>query len=539
MNSIDKNKNTFAVTTPLYYVNDLPHIGSAYTTIAADAIARFQRLRGKSVLLITGTDEHGQKIERTAQSRGKSPKEHCDEIAVGFQALWQQLDIQYDRFSRTTAPKHEAIVKQFFQRVWDKGDIYQSQQKGWYCVSCEEFKEERELLEGRRCALHPNKEVEWRDEQNYFFRLSKYQSQLEALYQKRPDFIQPQSRRNEVLNFVNQGLQDFSISRVNVQWGFPVPVDPSQTIYVWFDALLGYVTALLDPDSEPTLENALSKWWPIDLHLIGKDILRFHAVYWPAMLLSAGLPIPYRVFGHGFITVDGQKMSKTLGNTIDPVALVKRYGTDAVRYYFMKEIEFGRDGDFNEKERFIPILNADLANDLGNLLNRTLNMARKYCGGTVPNISGQDIPAENTLKVIGSDLGEKVAQAYEALAFTQATEAILTLIRAGNKYIDEQAPWTLYKQGKLELVEQVLYAVLESVRLAAYLLSPIIPNISNDIYRQLGFDTNFNDKTQINVSAPFNIHANWGTLPSSQTLGEPRPVFQKLELLETGSSEDK
>ncbi|MFB2970932.1 methionine--tRNA ligase [Aerosakkonema sp. BLCC-F183] len=539
MNSIDKNKNTFAVTTPLYYVNDLPHIGSAYTTIAADAIARFQRLRGKSVLLITGTDEHGQKIERTAQSRGKSPKEHCDEIAVGFQALWQQLDIQYDRFSRTTAPKHEAIVKQFFQRVWDKGDIYQSQQKGWYCVSCEEFKEERELLEGRRCALHPNKEVEWRDEQNYFFRLSKYQSQLEALYQERPDFIQPQTRRNEVLNFVSQGLQDFSISRVNVQWGFPVPVDPSQTIYVWFDALLGYVTALLDPDSEPTLENALSKWWPIDLHLIGKDILRFHAVYWPAMLLSAGLPIPYRVFGHGFITVDGQKMSKTLGNTIDPVALVKRYGTDAVRYYFMKEIEFGRDGDFNEKERFIPILNADLANDLGNLLNRTLNMARKYCGGKVPNISGQDIPAENTLKVIGSDLGEKVAQAYEALAFTQATEAILTLIRAGNKYIDEQAPWTLYKQGKQELVEQVLYAVLESVRLAAYLLSPIIPNISNDIYRQLGFDTNFNDKTQINVSAPFNIHANWGTLPSSQTLGEPRPVFQKLELLETGSSEDK
>ncbi|MBD2182837.1 methionine--tRNA ligase [Planktothrix sp. FACHB-1355] len=539
MNSIDKNKNTFAVTTPLYYVNDLPHIGSAYTTIAADAIARFQRLRGKSVLLITGTDEHGQKIERTAESRGKSPKEHCDEIAVGFQALWQQLDIQYDRFSRTTAPKHEAIVKQFFQDVWDKGDIYQSQQKGWYCVSCEEFKEERELLEGRRCALHPNKEVEWRDEQNYFFRLSKYQSQLEALYQERPDFIQPQSRRNEVLNFVNQGLQDFSISRVNVQWGFPVPVDPSQTIYVWFDALLGYVTALLDPDSEPTLENALSKWWPIDLHLIGKDILRFHAVYWPAMLLSAGLPIPYRVFGHGFITVDGQKMSKTLGNTIDPVALVKRYGTDAVRYYFMKEIEFGRDGDFNEKERFIPILNADLANDLGNLLNRTLNMARKYWGGKVPNISGQDIPADNTLKVIGSDLGERVAQAYEALAFTQATEAILTLIRAGNKYIDEQAPWTLYKQGKQVLVEQVLYAVLESVRLAAYLLSPIIPNISNEIYRQLGFDTNFNDKTQINVSAPFNIHANWGTLPSSQTLGEPRPVFQKLELLETGSSEDK
>jgi methionyl-tRNA synthetase len=530
--NITHNRERFTVTTPLYYVNDLPHIGSAYPTIAADAIARFESLQGKSVLMITGTDEHGQKIQRAAESKGRSPQDYCDEIVPSFITLWQQLNIQYDRFSRTTAPKHEAIVKEFFQRVWDQGDIYLDQQKGWYCVSCEEFKEERELLEAQRCPLHPNKQVEWRDEQNYFFRLSRYQSQLEALYQERPDFIQPESRRNEVLNFVSQGLQDFSISRVNLDWGFPVPVDPSHTLYVWFDALLGYVTALLDPDSEATLENALSKWWPINLHLIGKDILRFHAVYWPAMLMSAGLSLPKQVFGHGFLTKDGQKMGKTLGNTIDPVALVKQYGADAVRYYFLKEIEFGKDGDFNET-RFINIVNADLANDLGNLLNRTLNMVRKYCAHTVPNITKEDLPSDHPLKAIGLSLGEQAKQYYQALAFNQACEAILNLVRASNKFIDEQAPWTLYKQGQQQDVERVLYAVLESVRLAAYLLSPVIPNITNEIYKQLGFAIEFNNKAQIYVAAPFTIHATWGILSPQQILGEPRPVFQRLELLET------
>jgi methionyl-tRNA synthetase len=346
MGSAIAKRPSFAITTPLYYVNDLPHIGSAYTTIAADVIARFHRLKGLPVLMITGTDEHGQKIQRTAEVRQKSPQDHCDEIVVGFQSLWQQLNIAYDRFSRTTAPRHEAIVREFFQRVWDKGDIYEGHQQGWYCVSCEEFKEERDLLPGNYCAIHTNKPVEWRDEQNYFFRLSKYQSQLEALYAERPDFIQPPTRRNEVLSFVERGLQDFSVSRVNVDWGFAMPTDPNHTLYVWFDALLGYVTALLDPDDEPTLENAIARWWPINIHLIGKDILRFHAVYWPAMLMSAGLPVSGQVFGHGFLTKDGQKMGKSLGNTLDPVDLVSRYGADAVRYYFTKEIEFGRDGDF-------------------------------------------------------------------------------------------------------------------------------------------------------------------------------------------------
>jgi len=529
MNLVDKIEKTFALTTPLYYVNDLPHIGSAYTTMAADVVARFQRLLGHSVLLITGTDEHGQKIQRTAESKGRSPQSFCDEMSLGFVSLWELLNIQYDRFIRTNDVRHEAIVKEFFQRVWEKGDIYLGQQQGWYCVSCEEFKEERELLEGHRCPIHSNKEVEWRDEQNYFFRLSKYQTQLQTLYKSQPDFIQPESRRNEVLNFVNQGLQDFSISRVNVEWGFPIPVDPQHTIYVWFDALLGYVTALLEPEEKPTLENALGKWWPINLHLIGKDILRFHTVYWPAMLMSADIRLPLRVFGHGFLTKDGQKMGKSLGNTLNPVALIKCYGADAVRYYFLKEIEFGKDGDFNES-RFINVLNADLANDLGNLLNRTLSMVKKYCAGNVPQIINEDIPFEHPLKSIGFRLGEQVRNAYEALAFNQACEAVLLLVQASNKFIDEQAPWSLYKQGQQQAVEQVLYAVLESVRLAAYLLSPIIPNISSDIYQQLGFGIDFNDQIQTSISAPFATHGTWGVLSDQQKLGEFRPIFKRIEL---------
>ncbi len=529
MNNYQSDNRKFALTTPLYYVNGVPHIGSAYTTIVADASARFQRLQGKSVLLITGTDEHGQKIQRTAAEQGLEPQVHCDQIVDSFKSLWDKLNIKYDRFSRTTAASHQAIVNEFFQRVWDTGDIYLDRQQGWYCVSCEEFKEEKELLENHYCAIHTNKQAEWRDEENYFFRLSKYQQQLEQLYDSQPDFIQPASRRNEVVNFVKQGLKDFSISRINLDWGFPIPVDSKHTIYVWFDALLGYVTALLEPGQEPTLENALSQWWPINLHLIGKDILRFHAVYWPAMLLSAGLPIPKKVFGHGFLTKDGLKMGKTLGNTIDPFDLVARYGADAVRYYFLKEIELGKDGDFNET-RFINVLNADLANDLGNLLNRTLGMLQKYCQGYGPQLTVADYGLDHRLKNIGVDLGDRVIQACENLEFSKACEEVLTLVRASNKYIDDSAPWSLFKQGKQAEVKQILYAVLESVRLSAYLLAPIIPSLSSKIYQQLGFDWDFNSDLEEQAKDVFQIHSKWGKLPANKTLGKASPVFSKLEL---------
>ena len=527
-NSVSNHK--FALTTPLYYVNGVPHVGSAYTTISADAIARFQRLQGNSVLFITGTDEHGQKIQRTAEERGLEPQKLCDRIVDSFKSLWSKLNIKYDRFSRTTAPKHQAIVNEFFDRVWQQGDIYLDRQQGWYCVSCEEFKEERELIENRCCAIHTNKPAEWRDEENYFFRLSKYQQQLEELYESQPDFIQPASRRNEVLNFVQQGLKDFSISRVNVDWGFPIPVDDKHTIYVWFDALLAYVTALLEPEDEPTLDNALSQWWPINLHLIGKDILRFHAVYWPAMLASAGLPLPKKVFGHGFLTKDGLKMGKTLGNTIDPFDLVERYGADAVRYYFLKEIELGKDGDFNEN-RFIEVLNKDLADVLGNSLNRTLGMLKKYCQSCVPQLNSADYDSDHPLKSIGVNLGERVTQMNENLQFSQACEEILNLARSCNKYIDDSAPWTLFKDGEQAQIEQILYSVLESIRLSAYLLSPVIPEISTKIYQQLGFDWNFDLADSNYTAEKFSIHSQWGKLAFKQTLGKASPVFFKLELL--------
>ena len=507
--------------------------------MAADTIARWQRLQQRDVLLITGTDEHGQKIERTAIAAGVAPQVHCDRIFEQFDSLWSKLNIHYDRFSRTTAPQHQIIVKEFFQRVWAQGDIYQGTQQGWYCVSCEEFKEERDLLVDKHCPLHPSKQVEWRDETNYFFRLSKYQQQLEALYIERPDFILPNSRRNEVLKFVAQGLQDFSISRINVDWGIPLPVDPQQTIYVWFDALLGYVTALLDPEVEPSLDNALGQRWPINLHLIGKDILRFHTIYWPAMLMSAGLQIPDRVFAHGYFTKDGKKISKSEGNAIDPIDLVDRYGAESLRYYFLKGIEFGQDGDFNET-RFIEIVNADLANNLGNLVNRTLNMAKKYCQGRVPDCNAEDIDADNPLKIIGQKLGSQVSLAYDNLAFRDACDAIITLAHSSNKYIDDLAPWALFKQAKHPELAQVLYAALESARLAAYLLSPIVPKISTDIYRQLGLDLDFdvicsNNISQLNTletSLPIDWadHLEWGILKANHLLGEPQPIFVKLEL---------
>ncbi|MGB2924683.1 MAG: methionine--tRNA ligase [Limnothrix sp.] len=528
----------FALTTPLYYVNDVPHIGSAYTTMVADAIARFHRLRGAEVLLITGTDEHGQKIQRTAEAAGVEPQAHCDNIVGSFQDLWEKFNIQYDRFSRTTAPNHAKIVAEFFQKVWDKNDIYLAQQQGWYCVACEEFKEEKDLIEDHHCAIHTNKKAEWRDEENYFFRLSKYQAQLEALYNEQPDFIQPPSRRNEVTNFVSQGLQDFSISRVNLDWGFPVPTDANHTIYVWFDALLGYVTALLEEGEAVTLENALKKFWPINLHLIGKDILRFHAVYWPAMLMSAELPLPGKVFGHGFLTKNGLKMGKSLGNTIDPFALVEQYGADALRYYFLKEIELGKDGDFNET-RFINVVNADLANDLGNLLNRTLGMLKKYCKSEIPQLDLSQILLEHPLKALGQTLGDRTTKAYENFNFANACTQVFELIQASNKYIDDSAPWKLFKEGELAQVEEILLTILESVRLAGYLLSPIIPNLSNAIYQQLGFAGDFNQLEKLQAIAPFLEHSQWGIQWSDRTLSKAKPIFARLEQPEEKISETK
>ncbi|KAF5959443.1 hypothetical protein HYC85_000652 [Camellia sinensis] len=516
----------FVLTTPLYYVNAPPHMGSAYTTIAADAIARFQRLLGKKVIFITGTDEHGEKIATAAAACGSSPSEHCDVISQAYKALWEDLDIAYDKFIRTTASKHEVIVKEFYSRVLANGDIYRADYEGLYCVNCEEYKDEKELLENNCCPMHL-KPCVLRKEDNYFFALSKYQKKLEDTLTQNPDFVQPSFRLNEVQGWIKSGLKDFSISRTSVDWGITVPNDVKQTIYVWFDALLGYISALSDEKEQTNLQTALSSGWPASLHLIGKDILRFHAVYWPAMLMSAGLTLPKMVFGHGFLTKDGMKMGKSLGNTLEPNDLVQRFGSDAVRYFFLREVEFGNDGDYSE-DRFINIVNAHLANTIGNLLNRTLGLLKKNCQSTLAVDS--TIAAEgNAFKDTVEKLVEKARVQYENLSLSSACEAVLEIGNAGNLYMDEHAPWSLFKQGGAasEAAAKDLVIILETMRIIAIALSPIAPRLCFRIYTQLGYsEDQFNAVTWSDTK--------WGGLKGGQIMAQPKPIFARIEIQKEG-----
>lgn len=523
-NGLEKEMSSdpFVLTTPLYYVNAPPHMGSAYTTITADAIARFQRLLGKKVIFITGTDEHGEKIATAAAASGSSPSEHCDVVSQAYKELWKDLDIAYDKFIRTTESKHEAIVKEFYSKVLASGDIYRADYEGLYCVNCEEYKDEKELLDNNCCPMHLKPCVS-RKEDNYFFALSKYQKRLEETLQKNPGFVQPSYRLHEVEGWIKGGLRDFSISRAAVDWGIPVPNDTDQTIYVWFDALLGYISALSEDKEDSDLQCAISSGWPASLHLIGKDILRFHAVYWPAMLMSAGLDLPKMVFGHGFLTKDGMKMGKSLGNTIDPKCLVDRFESDAVRYFFLREVELGNDGDYSE-ERFINIINANLANTIGNLLNRTLGLLKKNCNSTLPVDSA--VAAEgNTFKDSVEDLVAKARTQYENLAISSACEAVLEIGNAGNLYINERAPWSLLKQGgdAFEAATKDLVMILEAMRIIAIALSPITPSLCLRIYEQLGYS-----EEQFNA-ATWN-ETKWGGLKSGQVMAQPRPVFARIEV---------
>lgn len=517
---------SFVLTTPLYYVNAPPHMGSAYTTIAADAIARFQRLLGKKVIFITGTDEHGEKIATAAAASGSSPSEHCNVVSQSYKSLWKELDISYDKFIRTTDAKHEAVVKEFYSMVLANGDIYRADYEGLYCVNCEEYKDEKELLDDSRCPVHLKPCVQ-RKEDNYFFALSKYQRQLEDMLTQNPDFVQPPYRLNEVQSWINSGLRDFSISRASVDWGIPVPNDEKQTIYVWFDALLGYISALLEDEQQPSLQGAVSSQWPASLHLIGKDILRFHAVYWPAMLMSAGISLPQKVFGHGFLTKDGMKMGKSLGNTIEPNELVQRFGADAVRYFFLREVEFGNDGDYSES-RFINIVNAHLANTIGNLLNRTLGLLKKNCQSTL--IVDSVAAAEGSpFKENVENLVEKARIQYENLSLSSACEAILEIGNAGNLYMDERAPWSLFKQGgaAAEAASKDLVIILEAMRIIAVALSPVSPSLCWRIYSQLGYSqATFNTITWADTK--------WGGLKGDQVMAQPKPIFARIELLVEG-----
>jgi methionyl-tRNA synthetase len=517
---------SFTLTTPLYYVNDRPHLGSTYTTLACDAIARFRRLQGDRVTFITGCDEHGLKIQRTAEAAGLSPLAHCDAVSEQFRSLWQRWGISHDRFIRTTDPRHQALVAEFFHRVEASGDVVEGRQQGWYCVACEEFKDDPHEAEDPECTIH-RRPLEWRDEVNLFFRLSRYQDAIGELV-SRPDFVAPASRRREVQNFVAGGLRDFSISRVDLPWGIPVPGHEGHTFYVWFDALLGYLSALLQPGDSPRLDLLTQRGWPADLHVIGKDILRFHAVFWPAMLLSAGLPLPARVFGHGFLTREGQKMGKSLGNVLDPEVLLQRCGRDAVRWYLLRDIPFGDDGDF-QQQRFIDLVNNDLANTIGNLLNRTSSMARKWFDGCVPPTTESD-GSVHPLAFSALQATAAVPESLDRIDFRAAAEAVLKLAAEANGFLNNQAPWKRMKQpGQEAAVGDDLYAVLETCRLVAVLLSPLLPDLSGRMLEQLGQNP-LQSGADSEPSGAWHAALVWGGLPSGQPLCEPSPVMQRLEL---------
>ncbi|MEQ8654239.1 MAG: methionine--tRNA ligase [Kiloniellales bacterium] len=470
----------YYVTTPIYYVNDRPHIGHAYTTLACDLLARFMRLDGREVLFLTGTDEHGQKVEQSAQERGLEPQAYADQVSAQFRELTEAMGFSIDAFIRTTEERHKAAVQALWKQLLDRDQIYLGQYAGWYSVSDEAFYGEKELTlkDGKRFAPS-GKEVEWVEEPSYFFRLSAWQDRLMELYESQPDFIQPSARRNEVMSFVRGGLHDLSISRTTYSWGIPVPNDPAHVTYVWFDALINYITAAGYPDEE---SRDWKTFWPADLHMVGKDILRFHTVYWPAFLMAADLPPPKRVFAHGWWTNEGQKISKSLGNVIDTFQLIDKYGLDQVRYFLMREVPFGHDGDFSHSA-MVRRCNDDLANDLGNLAQRVLSMIAKNCGGKVPE--NRALTAEDeALLWRAKGLLASVRGEMERQAFNKALEAIWQVVGEANRYVDAQAPWVLRKSDPVRMAT-VLYILAECLRMIALLVQPVMPTSAAKLLDQL------------------------------------------------------
>jgi methionyl-tRNA synthetase len=466
----------FFLTTAIDYVNSRPHLGTAYEKITADVIARYKRLCGVDTYFLMGNDEHSQNVFRKASEAGVPPLEFCDRMEHEFRTTWQALNLSFDDFIRTTEPRHRAGVTALAQTIYDAGDIYEGVYEGWYCVGCEAFKQEKDLVDGR-CPLHLTV-PQWIKEKNYFFRLSKYQKALQEHFSAHPEFMQPDTRRNEILRLLDHGLEDISVSRAGQSWGIPLPFDPSSVVYVWFDALINYASAVglgTDPAK-------LAQWWPADLHIIGKDITRFHMVIWPAMLMSAGLGVPRQVFGHGFMTLNGQRMSKTLGTTVDPIEAASRFGPDPLRLYLVKEIAFGGDGDFSWG-RYDERYNVDLANNLGNLVSRVTTMAERYCQGRlVPTGGGSD-----RLARLGEQAATKYRASMDVYALHEGAAAAYSILDATNEYIAETAPWTLARDPAAgSRLMQVLFDTAEAIRLAAVMLTPIMPASSAEILRRVG-----------------------------------------------------
>jgi methionyl-tRNA synthetase len=512
----------YYLTTAIFYPSPGPPLHSLFEAIGADAIARYHRLLGADTRFLTGMDEHSAQVEPLARQHGQEPQALVDAWAGAWRDAFDRFEISYDRFIRTTDADHVRASEEMVRRAQAAGDIYQGTYAGWYCPGDNEFKTDAQIVDGR-CPDHPTLELEWVEESNYFFALSRYQEPLERLYAENPSFCEPEHFRNEVLGWLREGLRDFSVSRAGAGWGIPFPGDTEHRIYVWFDALTNYLTGAGFPDDA----DAFERYWPADLHVIGKNITRFHCLYWPAMLMSAGLPLPKQVFAHGFMLLRGEKMSKTRGNVLDPDAAVRLFGVDGVRYLVLREIPFDRDGDVT-LEGLVRRYNADLANDLGNLLNRAVSMANRYLGGTLPPIAETSAQADGELR---DAAGASVAAYHAAMGrhhLDEALAAVISLVRAGNGYAESQAPWVLHKEGSTDRVAEVLAAMGEACRILGHLMAPFTPRAASEIERQLGVAPSYDERGAGGPGLASLLA--WGAGAAERRVAAPSPIFPRTEL---------
>ncbi|MDO5036701.1 MAG: methionine--tRNA ligase [Tissierellia bacterium] len=504
----------YYVTTPIYYPSDNLHIGHTYCTVAADALKRYKKLQGYDVRMITGTDEHGQKIQEAAEAAGLEPKAYVDKIVEETKALWASMEIDYDRFIRTTDKDHEKNVQDLFTKLYDQGDIYKGEYEGYYCTPCESFWSESQLLEGHLCP-DCGRETYLSKEESYFFRLSQYQDALIQYYEDHPEFLQPDFRKKEMINsFLKEGLEDLSVTRSSFDWGVPVPFDRDHVVYVWIDALACYLTAAGLGNEEVSFED----FWPADVHLVGKEIVRFHAIIWPALLMALDLPLPKEIFGHGWILFENDKMSKSKGNVIYPEPIIDLYGVDALKYFLLREFAFGHDGSFSSKS-FLTRLNSDLANDLGNLLSRTVSMLGKYNEGKIPQ-AGDRLEVDKDLENLATSTWERVEEAMEGYQFSKALEAIWKLVSRTNKYVDETEPWVLAKDPDPTRLYTVLYHLAESLRIISVLLTPFLPHTAKEIRSQLGLG----DQVALEEAK------NWGLLEVGGQTEKKGIIFPRLDV---------